>query len=356
MKLHNEPNVKQDHRLLKIVIVSTLIASLLVIIFFLAGNFLPSTETKAADKPVKHKISGSIKSKENKKIMDGINNGDTIYLNSDVTVDEDSEELKGKDVIILVDNANLNWKGKKKLYLGKGSKLFLINGGELTADKNSDKNSIIYLGKEKFVSYTGESAVYSFAEVNNVGGFQSSGLEPLPVKLISFESILNNGKVNLKWSTATEINNDRFEIERSYDGKTWKVIGTVKGNGNSSITIDYVFTDNTMEVLSGNIYYRLHQFDFNGENEYSPISLVSNSKKENIGKVYPNPANAELKISLNTDGYQLTILDQTGKMVISKQVDSDFEIIDVKDLPNGIYFVKLENETISENHKIVVKH
>lgn len=357
MELHNEPNVKQDHRLLKIVIVSTFIASFLVAIFFLAGNFLPSTKTKAAGTPSVYTMSGDWDSKSNKDIMNSTVNGDTIKITSTVTIDKNNSNLSSKDVIILLNGGNIEWLGKHKLYLGANAKILLLNGGQLTADKTTyGGDASVYFNNVKIVSYDGSDADYSFADVTTNGGAASTPITPLPVKLISFESVLNNGKVNLKWATATEINNDRFEIERSYDGKAWKVIGTVKGNGNSSITIDYNFTDNNPEVLSGNIYYRLHQFDFNGENEYSPIRLVRNGKKETIGKVYPNPANAELKISLNADSYQLSILDQSGKVVLSKQVDTNFEIIDIKELPNGIYFVKLENETISENHKIVVKH
>ena len=355
MELYNEPNVKQEHKLLKIFVATAFIATFFEAIFFFAGNFLPSTKVKAAT-PNVYYMSGNISSSTNTGIMNSAANGDTIKITGTLYIDANNNKLTSKNVLILINGGNLQWKGKYKFYFGATAKVFVTNGGQLSADQtNYGSYPSIYFNNVKTVSYNGSGASYSFSDVNTNGGVSAAGITPLPVKLISFETLMDNGKVNLKWATATEINNDRFEIERSNDGKTWKVIGIVKGSGNSSSIIDYAFTDNT-GLISGNIYYRLHQIDFNGENEYGPISLVRNNKKENIGKVYPNPANAEINISLQADSYQLSILDQGGKIIVSKQIDTDLVTIDSKEFPSGIYFVKLENETISENHKIVVKH
>jgi hypothetical protein len=356
MNLHNEPNVKPEIRILKIVIVATCIATIIGVIVFFAGNFLSSKKSLATATPSIYSISGDMKSSTNQTILNQVVDGDTIKLNADLDITKTNTDLQNKNVIILLSGGNLKWTGKYKLYLGSGAKVLLNNGNMLTAaNTNYGGDASIYFNNTKVVSYNGSNANYSFTQVNNNGGVQLGGLTALPVTLVRFETILNNQEVIVKWTTATEINNSHFEIERSNDNINWKVVGKVKGNGNSNSLINYTFTD-YLGVFKAPIYYRLHQIDFDGKNEYGPVSVISSIKKENIGKVYPNPANAELKISLNTDSYQLTILDQTGKMVISKQVDSDFEIIDVKDLPNGIYFVKLKNETISENHKIVVKH
>lgn len=375
MELHNETNVKLEQRILKIIIVTTVIVGLLAGGFFLIGNLLPSTKTLAKEKdcdkydkdkdgckddnkdgkPKVYYCKGSIKSTTNKNICDKIKDGDTVKIEYDLSIDEKSEKLKEKNAVIVVDGCEMKWEGKFAFHLGKNAKLFLKNGGKLTGKSGCDKDAAIYFGDKKCVSYNGSGANYSFSQVNATGGVQSSGLTTLPVKLVRFETVLNNGKVDIKWATATEINNDHFDIERSSDTKTWKVIGTVKGHGNSSSHINYSFTDNP-GIIAGALYYRLHQVDFDGTNEYSSVSVLDNNKKEKEGKVYPNPANDVIKVSLNAGNYQLTIMDQSGKIVLSKQVDTDFETIDAKELPNGYYFVKIENETISESHRVVVKH
>lgn len=96
----------------------------------------------------------------------------------------------------------------------------------------------------------------------------------LPVTWLYFTARANDShEVALNWATASEINNDRFEIERSADGSSFEKIGTVNGNGNSVQTIEYSFKDTT--VQRGVYYYRLKQVDFDGRFEYSNISAAS---------------------------------------------------------------------------------
>ena len=355
MKLHNEPNVKQEQKLLKIIVISTLVAAVLGAVFFFAGNLLPSTKTKAAT-PTVYTMSGDINSSGNTSIMNTAVSGDTIKITGLLKVNATQTNLNSKNVIILINGGTMRWDGRFKIYLGSNAKVLLANGGQLTCNSTSyGGDPSLFFNSVKIVSYNGTDANYSFSQVNSTGGVKYSGLTTLPVKLVRFETLLEKGKVIIKWATATEVNNDHFDIERSNDTKTWKVIGTVKGNGNSSSLMNYGYTDNP-GIITGTLYYRLHQVDFDGANEYGPVSTVDNKQKEKSGKVYPNPANEVIKVSLNADAYQLTILDQSGKVVIAKQVNSDFESVDCKELPNGYYFVKLENETISESHKIVVRH
>jgi len=483
MELQNEPNVKQEQKLLKIVIVASIITVIAGAVFFLAGNLLPSTKSLAKDKQAKNGISGSIGSDENLEIFKNMANGDTLVVEKKLGIDETLkllqdkdvvivledyemrwegeyqlylgkgskiimlgkgdlncinkyvggesaiffgetklvsadgtdakysfedvnsssgvygdglitkslsvsggvkskvnqaifekamngdtirvdkileidgtlESLKEKDVVILLDKAELKWKGKYKLYLGKGGKIVLMNEGNLTAsEKNYGVDASIFFDDYKLVSYTGGTAKYSFEEVNKSGGVSYDGLTPLPVKLVRFETTIENNKVLIKWATASEINNSHFDIQRSTDTKTWKVIGTVKGHGNSTNLINYSFIDNS-GMASGTLYYRLHQVDFNGEDDYGPISVV-NGEKPKVAKVYPNPASDVLRISFDAGQYQLTITDLTGSVVLSKEVNTDFESVDISAITNGAYMVKLQNETISESHKIVIRH
>ncbi len=116
--------------------------------------------------------------------------------------------------------------------------------------------------------------------------FSPTGI--LPVKLIAFNALLVNKKVNCTWETASEINNDYFTIERSTDGNHFESIGRVKGKGNTNTNTRYRFTDNN--PLAGISYYRLKQTDFDNTYTYSAIKRVGSSEKLNsaISLYYEN--------------------------------------------------------------------
>jgi len=98
----------------------------------------------------------------------------------------------------------------------------------------------------------------------------------LPVTLTNFDGILQNGNALLTWSTATEINNKGFELQKSMDSQAFTDIGFVAGYGNSSLVHNYNFTDE--KVLSGSNYYRLKQIDLDGRFTYSSIIKLDYSK------------------------------------------------------------------------------
>ncbi|MBL8008799.1 MAG: hypothetical protein JNJ56_14860, partial [Ignavibacteria bacterium] len=92
---------------------------------------------------------------------------------------------------------------------------------------------------------------------------------PLPVELSSFNSVVYGNDVTLNWTTASEINNSGFDIERKLrtdEISGWIVSGSLPGNGNSNVQNNYTFTD--LNLNSGTYQYRLKQTDFNGSYEY----------------------------------------------------------------------------------------
>lgn len=95
----------------------------------------------------------------------------------------------------------------------------------------------------------------------------------LPVELLSFEAEILYNAVEFKWATASELNNDKFEIEESYDGLHFKKIGEVEGNGTSTEQQNYSFK--IEKTGNGIFYYRLKQLDFDGQFEYSKVIHVS---------------------------------------------------------------------------------
>ena len=202
--------------------------------------------------------------------------------------------------------------------------------GAMTSASGSDPYTI----STGTISLTGGTPFYLAAADNNIA---------LPVELISFDVHPDNGKNILEWKTASEINNDYFEIQRSTDSKNWTSIGDKPGQGTTNTEELYSFIDASTNALASNvIYYRLKQVDNNGKFEYSEIRKISTSQTENYFKLYPNPAKDILNISLVHDGPigTISIFDMQGICVYSTTSTSFQKQIDVKSLNSGMYILK----------------
>lgn len=160
----------------------------------------------------------------------------------------------------------------------------------------------------------------------------------MPVKLISFNVKAENSVNHLQWQTTSEIQNAGFEVERSADGKNFKKIGFVKGNGDSEKTNDYSFTDETPHVLS---YYRLKQMDLDGRFEYSRIVKVK--RKQESLTVYPNPTAQWLSVKNIQMEELVTVKNSLGATVLNQTVSPD-EPIDISKFADGMYTITISAE------------
>ena len=107
----------------------------------------------------------------------------------------------------------------------------------------------------------------------------------LPITLVSFTGNQSNQYVNLEWTTLTEINNQYFQIEKSYDGIYWKELGIIDGVGNSDYKISYHLID--YFPIEGTNYYRLKQVDYDGNYAYfNTISVDFDSATPNTIQYY----------------------------------------------------------------------
>lgn len=142
----------------------------------------------------------------------------------------------------------------------------------------------------------------------------------LPIQLSYFDTKLQDGMVLIKWRTEQEIDNEKFEMERSADNKTFTVIGSVRGQGTSYSPVNYDFKD--VFPLKGISYYRLKQIDIDGRSSYSFIKRVDNRINGiEIGQLFPNPANETVTIHLMTKkSIQLhaRIINSSGQQVLSE--------------------------------------
>ncbi|MCF8331580.1 MAG: T9SS type A sorting domain-containing protein [Bacteroidales bacterium] len=174
--------------------------------------------------------------------------------------------------------------------------------------------------------------------------------EPLPIELTSFDARVNAQKnVDLNWTTATEINNDYFTIERTADGENWTTIATEPGAGNSNSSIDYAITDT--DPLQGVSYYRLKQTDFDGAFSYSDIRQVE-IKPWNDLSIYPNPTTANFSVEGLEHKARANLYSSMGQKVRTLWIRPN-EKIDVSALDAGVYFLKVIDT--QQNLKIFIQ-
>lgn len=178
----------------------------------------------------------------------------------------------------------------------------------------------------------------SGANLYNQWGFAGGTPNPLPVTWLSFNAVKKANTSYLTWTTATEINNHYFDVERTVDGKTWKKIGQVQGAGNSSTILNYNFTDIKPEI--GVNFYRLKQVDYNGTFDYSEIRSVNFNDKITGISVFPNPSDGRIDIVLTPDLFgSLSITDASGRMVFEKDIQNTHSVLDLSNLAEGMYFI-----------------
>jgi len=175
----------------------------------------------------------------------------------------------------------------------------------------------------------------------------------LPVTLINFTAERAENTIVLKWKTSAEQNSEKFEIERSTNGKSWKVIGRQKSTGESASVANYSFTD--AEPVTGENLYRLKMVDLDQTFAYSRIvNIHFNSALKS--EFYPNPV-SELLTLKSTDWNQVSsveMYDIQGRLVY-KSGKSISKTISVKTFPVGMYVLSISSKDGSvENKKVLI--
>lgn len=240
--------------------------------------------------------------------------------------------------------------GSGNLTLNNGSDLILsatstlvvtsTNPNPLKTNEPATEPVIIIGG----TSYTDDD----FNSIVSAGGADANGV--LPIELIAFTGRQNHNQILIEWSTATEINNDYMIVEHSSDGRNFLEIGRLAGAGTSAILNQYAFQHNQPAI--GINYYRLQQVDYDGKSTYHTIISVAFKKDTLPVTIFPNPAGEQLQVQLNTplEGeVHLQVLDMMGRILQEKE--STFynnELIDLKKLESGIYFLKIHTKDLDK--------
>ena len=174
---------------------------------------------------------------------------------------------------------------------------------------------------------------------------------PVPVQFLSVSARQKGNQVAINWSTATEINNKYFDIEKSVDGgSNWTLVATQKSAGNSSVTRKYDVVD--VRPVAGFNYYRIKQVDIDGKYKYSTTVNVKLLIEKTSALVLGNPFNRDIPVEFISTANQsvlLNLYDITGKLVATDRWDipkgnsrKSFE--KASSLKKGMYILNINDE------------
>lgn len=186
---------------------------------------------------------------------------------------------------------------------------------------------------------------------------------PLPIELLSFNATPDGSRVRVEWTTATELNNDYFTVERSVDGEKFSVAGNVPGAGNSFQQQSYQYLDEF--PLTGVSYYRLRQTDIDGTFSFSPIKRVEISAAVAGLLVSPNPVeDGALKFRARGlragEEAEIRLIDLNGRNLGALMVQADAAgtiegTVDVKGTGPGLYLLQMHAASFRSTEKVVIR-
>lgn len=242
-----------------------------------------------------------------------------------------------------------NFDGVLQVFKGNCGSLTSLDCSDATEDGGNESVTINAIGGTNY-----KVRLYSFGSgLSDRGNFTITATgSALPVSLINFKGEEVNGQNIISWSTATEINNQGFELQYSFNGKDFKKLNFViskQSNGNSNSILNYQFIDS--KNTGGNVYYRLVQIDKDGKPNFSKVILVKGGKINSISisAIYPNPAKDKLNLVISSpenNNINIIITDLAGKIVRRQafsimQGGNNFDM-DISALSAGTYFIKAD--------------
>lgn len=282
---------------------------------------------------------------------------DTIIIQGGHTVTITSVvEITGSPVRLVV-NGNLNFNTGKKLKLPCGSTIEIGPGGQITPGGGGGSSNYIEIcGTEVWSAGDGTMSGPSYCDGVGCGSV-------LPIELLSFTATQEKNLVILKWTTASEVNNDFFTIEKTIDGIVFKDVKRVEGAGNSSQSINYATEDKA--PVNGLNYYRLRQTDFDKKFTYSDLIGIEVEMDIQELNVYPNPLKKGQKLNIVLNGKNdkdilVVLIDLLGnefysKVLVLEQGQITIVMDPSQKLPPGVYMVTGSSNNLLFSKRIVVQ-
>ncbi len=213
----------------------------------------------------------------------------------------------------------------------------LANNGGLTPTCSIQSNSVAVNRVPAGGAPDTDQRGYLRAGKPDAGAYEYNGAI-FPLHLLSFSALQKDRNVQLKWTTANEINVADFIIERSIEGKDFYVIGEKAAYGNSTSNKSYYFADN--KPLKGKSYYRLKMVDMDGKYTYS-ITIVITIKPADKLTIYQNPVVEKLAFSISGSATTARLYDMEGKLMMEKKIATGDNQIAVRSLTKGSYILQV---------------
>lgn len=177
---------------------------------------------------------------------------------------------------------------------------------------------------------------------------------PQPVELLNFRAFRKDQSIELNWSTASEANNEGFNIERSWDAINWQQLSFVPGQGTTTEFHTYTYTD--FSPLSGTNYFRLSQRDYDRETEYFKLVAVDMTEELRPFQVYPNPATEQITVITSDESFNaLRIYDLFGKLCLTMSVEGTEQVISLAGFAPGVYQVVFSQNGKLHTEKLFVE-
>jgi len=279
-----------------------------------------------------------------------IQDGDTLYIDDDIVVDyNENDELKKYDVVIIID-ANLDFQGGQ-LNLSDNTVISVTENGSVTSSGGGSSDKIKFGNGQ--AQWDGGNP-----DLIGPGTLDQNSNGALPIELSLFDVKQNEHGVEIIWVTATEENNDYFTLEKSRDGKNFKVLTIIEGAGNSFDPLSYSYVDKN--PYYGQSYYRLTQTDYDGTSEtFSPAGIYLSGLSE--VNVFPNPVNRGESLTINHTAEEgekvlVKLYNTTGVVILNKEIDSgQFTIQIDAELEKGLYVLKVKSGTNQFIKRLLVK-
>jgi hypothetical protein len=265
--------------------------------------------------------------------------------------------------LIMAIRGVLYFSSGNKLRLACGTKMYFMPGGRLDSDGSGNSNQLTLCGTAEWVGSQGvingpRCIPSSLPGCNNV---------LLPIELSQFTANSCEDRVCLYWQTLREMDNDRFEIERSLNGYEFKTIETIRSKataGNSTRSLSYETTDETINGVV--VYYRLKQVDFDGTETFSDIVAVFH-KAEVMQEllVYPNPAKGGFTMQLKglvskNEHLSYSVVNTLGTAVLARSdlnsADSGIITISPEERPvPGVYVIAMKAGEHNYTKKLIIQ-
>jgi hypothetical protein len=256
-----------------------------------------------------------------------------------------------------------------------GSVLVTVEGGaqldfgNLSLTGNADIKGVNVGGAIGFNGLSLANSSTTIQCVNNSCNYNSTsgpppnpldlvtGMQVLPVELLDFQASLKENTALLSWTTATETDNDYFLLEHSTDGKQFSTIAIIPGVGNSSAPVDYEYTHK--EMTSGNNYYRLWQYDYDGSSTILGLrQLRTHPSTFTLAGISPNPGYAgqslRLELPTNTHSIEVHLVNSSGQLWSLPFAAGAQQVTLPSPLPSGMYYLRVQHSDQAQTIPVTI--